>query len=44
VVEQPAPVDATPVAVPVLRPVDRRTASTVITSTGSRIPVAPTAR
>lgn len=37
-----AEVEAAPMGVPVMRPIDRRTASTVITSTGSRIPVAPT--
>lgn len=34
------PADTTPEAVPVMRPVDRRTASTTITSAGSRIPEA----
>jgi hypothetical protein len=45
-VVETAPVPGTPMpeAVPVLRPVDRRTASTTITAAGSRIPVAPTVR
>lgn len=34
----------TPEAIPVLRPVDRRTASSAITTAGSRIPVAPPVR
>ena len=38
------PADTTPEAVPVMRPVDRRTASTTITSAGSRIPEAPQVR
>jgi hypothetical protein len=44
VIETAQPVDAAPEAVPVLRPVDRRTASTTITAAGSRIPVAPPVR
>jgi hypothetical protein len=41
----PAPLAETaPMAVPVLRPVDRRTASTTITEAASRIPVAPPVR
>lgn len=37
--------DAAPMATPVLRPVDRRTASTTLASAGrSRLPVAPTPR
>lgn len=43
-VVETAPADATPVGVPVLRPVDRRTATTTISTAGSRIPVAPTVR
>jgi hypothetical protein len=40
----PAP-DTAPMATPVLRPVDRRTASTTLASAGrSRLPVAPTPR
>lgn len=36
--------ETTPMAVPVLRPVDRRTASTTITEAGTRVPVAPPIR
>jgi hypothetical protein len=44
VVETTPSVAPAPEAVPVLRPVDRRTASTTITSAGSRIPIAPPVR
>jgi len=44
VVEAPPVMEAAPVAVPVMRPIDRRTASATITTARSHIPVAPVGR